>query len=95
VPITKAEILKIAALARLELTPEEVERLTADLARILTYVDQIKQVNTEGIVPRSQFIRAENVFRDDMVKPSLPKDAVLANAPDRDEDYFRVPKVIG
>ncbi|SYZ72357.1 Aspartyl/glutamyl-tRNA(Asn/Gln) amidotransferase subunit C [Candidatus Zixiibacteriota bacterium] len=94
-PITKDEILKIAALARLELTPPEVDKLTAELAQILTYIDQIKQVNTEGVVPRSQFISAENVFRDDIIKPSLSKEAALGNAPDHDDDYFRVPKVIG
>jgi aspartyl-tRNA(Asn)/glutamyl-tRNA(Gln) amidotransferase subunit C len=95
VPITKDEILKIAALARLELTSRELEKLASELAQIVAYIDQIKQVDTTGIVPRSQFIKAENVFRDDIVKPSLPKEAALGNAPDRDEDYFRVPKVIG
>ncbi len=94
-PITKDEILKVAALARLELTPQELEKMAVDLAQIVAYVDQIKKINTDGIVPRSQFIKAENVFREDIVKPSLPVEKALGNAPDRDEEYFRVPKVIG
>jgi aspartyl-tRNA(Asn)/glutamyl-tRNA(Gln) amidotransferase subunit C len=95
VPITKNDILKVAALARLDLTPEELDRFSKDLAQILTYVEQIQKVDTEGIVPQSQFIKAENVFRSDSIRPSLPRSEALANAPDRDEEYFRVPRVLG
>lgn len=94
-PITKNDILKIAALARLELTPEELDQLTRDLAQIITYVEQIRQVDTEGIVPRTQFIAKENVFREDVVKPSLPREKALGNAPDHDGVYFKVPRVLG
>lgn len=94
-PITKNDILKVAALARLDLTPEELDRFSKDLAQILTYVEQIQKVDTEGIVPQSQFIKAENVFRSDSIRPSLPRSEALANAPDRDEEYFRVPRVLG
>jgi len=95
VPILKEDILKVARLARLELTPEELELFSKDLAKIISYIDQLKKVNTDGIVPRNRFIKAENVLREDIVKPSLPKEKALANAPDRDEDFFRVPKVLG
>jgi aspartyl-tRNA(Asn)/glutamyl-tRNA(Gln) amidotransferase subunit C len=95
VPISRDDILHIAALARLELDPEELERLTSDLIQILSYVEQIKQIDTDEIIPQSQFITAENVFREDIVQPSLTQEAALANAPDRDKEYFRVPKVLG
>jgi len=94
VPISKDDILKIAALAKLELNPEELESLHHDLTKIISYIDQIRQVDTSGIVPQSQFIKAENVFRDDIVKPSLTKEQALSNAPDKDDDYFRVPRVL-
>ena len=94
-PILKEDILKVARLARLELTPEELELFSKDLAKIISYIDQLKKVNTDGIVPRKRFIKAENMLREDIVKPSLPKEVALANAPDRDEDFFRVPKVLG
>jgi aspartyl-tRNA(Asn)/glutamyl-tRNA(Gln) amidotransferase subunit C len=95
VPITKDDILHVAALARLELDPAELERLTSDLTQILSYVEQIKLVNTENIVPQSQFIKAENVFREDVVRPSLSQEEALANAPDHDKEYFLVPRVLG
>ena len=94
-PITKDDILHIASLARLELDPEELERLVSDLTQILSYVEQIRQINTDQIIPQSQFIKAENVFREDIVQPSLTQEAALANAPDRDKEFFRVPKVLG
>lgn len=93
-PISKDDILRIAALAKLELNPEELESLHHDLTKIISYIDQIRQVDTSGIVPQSQFIKAENVFRDDIVKPSLTKEQALSNAPDKDDDYFRVPRVL-
>ena len=93
-PISKEDILKVAALARLEISPEELESLHKDLTQIISYIDQIHKVNTDGIVPQSQFIKAENVFREDIVRPSLPKEKALENAPDKDDNYFRVPKVL-
>ena len=94
VPISKDDILKVAALARLEITPAELESLYKDLAQIIAYVDQIQKVNTDGIIPESQFVGAENIFRDDIVKPSLTQEEALANAPDKDDSYFLVPKVL-
>lgn len=93
--ILKEDICRAAGLARLKLTTEELEKLCRDLAQIIAYIDQIQTVDTDGIIPRSQFIKAENVFREDKIKPSLPKTETLSNAPEKDKDYFRVPKVIG
>lgn len=82
-------------LARLKLSPIEIEKFTHELTVILEYMDQLKTVNTDGVEPKDQFISAENVFRNDIVRPSLSRDEALANAPDKDDEFFRVPKVIG
>lgn len=94
-PLTKEQVEQVAALARLKLSPPEIENFAKDLTVILDYVDQLKAVNTDGVEPKDQFIKAENVFREDEIKPSLSREQALANAPDKDEEFFRVPKVIG
>ncbi len=94
-PLSKAQVEHIARLARLNLTPEEIERYTTELTVILDYIDQLKSVNTEGVEPQNQFITAENVFREDIAEPSLPREKALANAPQQDGEFFLVPKVIG
>ncbi|MGH8015202.1 MAG: Asp-tRNA(Asn)/Glu-tRNA(Gln) amidotransferase subunit GatC [Candidatus Zixiibacteriota bacterium] len=94
-PLTKEQVEHIAVLARLNLSPKEIEKFTQELAVILEYVDQLKSVNTDGVEPQDQFITAENVFRSDKVRPSLSREEALANAPDKDDEFFRVPKVIG
>jgi len=94
-PLTKDQVEQVAALARLKLSPQEIEKFTKDLTVILDYVDQLKSVNTDGVEPKDQFIKAENVFREDKIRPSLSRAQALANAPDKDEEFFRVPKVIG
>ncbi len=93
--LTIEEVEHIARLARLKLTPEELQKYTEELGLIVEYFDQLREIDTTGITPRDQFITAENVFREDKVRPSLPREQALANAPDRDEEFFRVPKVIG
>lgn len=93
-PLSKEQVEHIAKLARLNLTLEEIEKFTKELTIIVDYFDQLKAVDTEGVGPQSQFIKAENVFREDGVRPSLPRKMALRNAPDSDGEYFRVPKVI-
>jgi len=94
-PLSREQVEHIAKLARLNLTPAEIEKYTHDLTVILSYIDQLQAVNTEGVEPQNQFIRAENVFREDIADKSLPRSEALRNAPDRDEEYFHVPKVLG
>jgi aspartyl-tRNA(Asn)/glutamyl-tRNA(Gln) amidotransferase subunit C len=94
-PLTKLQVEHIAVLARLKLSPQEIEKYTHDLADILEHVDRLKSVDTEGVEPQEQFISTENVFREDKVLPSLKRNEALANAPDKDDEFFRVPKVIG
>lgn len=92
--ITKAEVDTVALLARLELTPEETETFTGQMDAILAYVEKLNELNTDGIIPTSHAVPVENAFRDDAVRPSIGAENALANAPDRVEDFFRVPKVI-
>ncbi|MBI5266109.1 MAG: Asp-tRNA(Asn)/Glu-tRNA(Gln) amidotransferase subunit GatC [candidate division Zixibacteria bacterium] len=94
-PLSKEQVEHIAKLARLNLTPAEIEKYTHELTVILSYIDQLQTVNTEGVEVQNQFITAENVFREDVPEPSLPRSEALRNAPDRDEEYFHVPRVIG
>lgn len=94
-PLTKEQVEHIAVLARLKLSPIEIEKFTHELTVILEYVDQLKTINTDDVEPKDQFISAENVFRDDIIRPSLSRGEALANAPDKDDEFFRVPKVIG
>ena len=94
-PLEKAQVEHIAHLARLKLSPDEIEKLTLEMAVIIDYFEQLQLVDTDGIEPRDQFITAENVFRDDTVRPSLTQGQALGNAPESDGKFFHVPKVIG
>ena len=88
------DIEYVARLARLSLTESEKERFRKDLAEILAYVGKLNQIDTEAILPTSHVLPIQNVFRDDKVLPSLPKDVVLANAPQKKDGLFKVPKII-
>lgn len=95
--ITRKEVDKTARLARLELSEAEAERMTAQLDTILSYVAKLDELDTAG-VPAEQthlFGRAANAFREDAVRPSLPKKMALANGPRHDNEAFVVPRVIG
>ena len=92
--LTAEQVRWVAHLARLELSDADVAHLTPQLAAILDYVDQLKQVNTEGVEPLAHPLKVHNVFRDDEPAPSLPVDAALANAPARLGDFFGVPAVL-
>ena len=84
----------VAKLARLEFSPEEKEIFTRQLDAILTYVDKLNELDTAGVEPTSHVLPINNVFRDDVPRPSLAPDDALMNAPDRAEDFYRVPKII-
>ncbi len=93
--ISRSEVLHVARLARLEFTPQEVEEFTHQLNRIIEYMDQLKELDTEGVEPTFHALAQTNVMRDDQAKPSLSQEEALANAPDRDErGFFRVPRII-
>ncbi len=92
--LTRADVEHIAQLARLELAPEEIELFREQLSAILEYAARLQELDTEAIPPTAQVIEWRNVMRDDEVRPSLPQDEVLANAPEAREGYFVVPTVL-
>jgi len=87
------DIEHVAKLARLDLTEDERERLRAQLGMILEHAAKVGEVAAEDVPPTASPIPHENVFREDVPEPSLPVDEALRNAPDRDGDRFRVPRI--
>ena len=98
-PIIKDDVLKIAELARLELTNEETEAFTVQLDAILGYIDKLNELDTSAVEPMSHSTTAngdtEYTRRDDVVIDSLGQEVAVANAPYAEAGYFKVPKVIG
>ena len=96
--ITRTEILKIADLAKLHFSEEELDAFVPQFQRILDYIEQLKEANIEEIEPTSYVSLTadfeKHIFREDEVRNSLPVDESLANAPDPGSGHFRVPKVI-
>lgn len=92
--ITLQEVEHVARLARLELSGAEKERMRRELDGILSYIDKLRALDTTGVEPTSHAVPLTNVLRDDVEKPSLPRDEMLANAPDRNRELFRVPRII-
>lgn len=92
--ISKEEIEHIAVLARLSLPEEEKELFGSQLSNILDYMEKLNELDTKGIEPTSHVLTLSNVMRDDIPRPSIPKEDVLMNAPDHTEKFFRVPKII-
>jgi len=92
--LTADQVRWVAHLARLELGDDELQAMTRHLSAIVDYVNQLQDVNTEGVEPLAHALDLQNVFRDDEPAPSLTVDAALANAPDRRGDFFGVPAVL-
>ena len=93
-PVSVKDAAYIAELARLKFSDAELEKITGDLNEILTYMDKLNELDTKDIEPLSHPVGFTNVFRDDQIKPSTSADEALKNAPDKTEEYFKVPKVI-
>jgi aspartyl-tRNA(Asn)/glutamyl-tRNA(Gln) amidotransferase subunit C len=89
--LSRDQVLHVARLARLELSEEEVERMAAELAKVLDYVELIGTLDLDGVEPTSHVVAVENVLREDEPRPSLPQDVALASAPDVAQGGFRVP----
>jgi len=92
--ISRAEVEKVAALARLELGESEVESLIEDLSSILSYIAKLEELDTSAVEPTSQVVAMSTPFRDDEVTNSPCTDDALANAPHREETFFVVPSII-
>ncbi len=93
--LTRADVEHVAYLARLGLTPGELARLEGQLNHILDQYAKLAELDTDAIPPTAQTIELENILRDDVARPSLDPEAVLANAPERDGDAFVVPAILG
>jgi len=89
--IDRDEVLHVARLARLALTDEEVERLGAQLNAILEAVGKVSELDLEGVEPTAHPLDLVNVWAEDEPRPSLPVEEALANAPDREQGFFKVP----
>lgn len=92
--ITRAEVAHLARLSRLALTDEELDRMASQLDVILGAVARVGEVAAEDIPPTSHSVPLTNVFRPDVVAPSLPQNAVLAGAPAAEQGRFRVPRIL-
>ena len=92
--LSAQEIEHVAHLARLEITPKEKEKFTAQLNDILGYIDKLNELDTQGVEPMSHAIAVTNAFREDKVLDSIGTEKTLTNAPDARGEFFRVPKII-
>lgn len=92
--ITKKDVEYVAKLARLELTEQEKEKFATQLDSILKYMDKLNQLDTTKVEPTSHVLPINNVWREDVIKPSFSQEEILANAPEQAEGFFKVKKVI-
>ncbi len=92
--ITRQNVEDVALLSRLEMTAEELDAYSGQLNAILEYADILNKLDTKGIEPTAHVLPLKNVMRPDEVKPSLPRELALSNAPEAEDGYFKVPKVM-
>lgn len=92
--VSKDEVIRIAELAKLKLTEEEIVKFQIELSKILEYVEQLKEIDTKGVKLLSHPISRVNIFREDKVTKSIDREEALSNAPERTEEFFKVPKVM-
>jgi aspartyl-tRNA(Asn)/glutamyl-tRNA(Gln) amidotransferase subunit C len=93
--LTRADVEKVSHLARLQFSDSELDQLTTELGAILEYVEQLDMLNTENVEPMAHALDVHNVFRPDLLRPSLPRAEALANAPKSDGECYLVPAVLG
>jgi aspartyl-tRNA(Asn)/glutamyl-tRNA(Gln) amidotransferase subunit C len=92
--ITLKEVEHVAKLARLDLTEEEKNKFVDQIGKLLDYFNQLKEINTESIEPMAHPVQAVNVVREDIIVESCGRDEILKNAPQEEDGYFKVPKII-
>jgi aspartyl-tRNA(Asn)/glutamyl-tRNA(Gln) amidotransferase subunit C len=93
--LSLTDVEHVAHLARLGLSAEELARLEGQLNHILEQYEKLAELDTDHIPPTAQTIELENILREDVARPSLPPEAVLRNAPQREDDLFVVPAILG
>ncbi len=92
--LTVKDVEYVAELAHLTLDTATKERLAAELGDILEYMDKLNELDTSGVEPMMHALTMTNVFREDMVNPSIPREKALLNAPKTDGEYFLVPRIL-
>lgn len=93
--ISRDEVEKVSLLARLRLSEDELDRMTVQMGQILQYVELLGEVPTDAVAPMAHPLDVSDVFREDRAQASLPREEALANAPQRDDECYRVPAVLG
>ena len=93
--IAEKEVTYVANLARLAIDKEEMDTFADQIGNILEYFNTLNRLDTTGVAPTTHAIRLSNVFRDDIENPFADRDAALANAPEKDDGQFLVPKIVG
>jgi aspartyl-tRNA(Asn)/glutamyl-tRNA(Gln) amidotransferase subunit C len=92
--IDREQVLKVAHLARLELTPEEEVQFTTQLSDILDYIQQLSELDVTNVLPTTRAIDISNVTREDELQPYLDREAILNSAPEQEGEFFKVPKIL-
>ncbi len=92
--IEQETLQKIAHLARLNFDAQEAEKMSADLSQVLNWVDQLQEVDTQGVAPLTNMSAEVNVFRTDVIRTQLTQDEALKNSPQKENGFFTVPKVL-
>ena len=92
--LSREQVIAIAELAKLDLTEQEIEQYAEQLSAVLDYASRLEQLNTDDIPPTASVLPLQNVMREDVVRPSLPREKVIANAPAAIEGQFRVDAVL-
>ncbi len=92
--LNRKDVEHVALLSRLELSDTELDKFTGQLDAILEYIDVLNQVDTSTVEPMAHVLEIRNVMRADEVQPSLPREAALQNAPDAEDGFFKVPKIV-
>ncbi len=92
--ITESDVRHVALLSRLELGEEEVKRYAGELSKLFDYIEKLRELSTDDVEPTSHPLKMTNVLRPDVVKPSLSPEEATANAPEREDDCFKVPQII-
>ena len=93
--LTRQEVEKVSLLARLRLTSDELDRMTVQMGQIVAYVESLSELDTESVEPMAHALDVANVFAADELRPSLPREEALANAPHHDREFYLVPAVLG
>lgn len=93
--LSKEDVMKIAILSKLKFNDDEIENFRNDLSEILNYMNELNELDTSGVNPLFNVLDLEDVTREDKIAESLKKEEILKNAPDKDENFIIVPKIIG